>query len=51
MIRRMTTTRLDPQKLITMLPIMPYHAVADIGCGSGHVTLPLGKYVDTVGYT
>ena len=36
---------LDPQRVISLLPIMPYHIVADIGCGPGYFTVPLGKHV------
>ena len=25
----------DPDRVISMIPIRPYHIVADIGCGSG----------------
>jgi len=36
---------LDPLRVIPLLPIMPHHVVADIGCGPGYFTVPLGKYV------
>ena len=35
----------DPQRLISMLPILVYHEVADIGCGPGFFTIPLAKYL------
>ncbi len=37
--------KLDPMRLISLVPIMTYHHVADIGCGNGHFTIPLGKYL------
>ena len=36
----------DPDRVISMIPIRPYHIVADIGCGSGHFAIPLAKYVN-----
>ena len=36
---------LDPQGIISLLPIRPYHIVADVGCGPGYFTIPLGKYL------
>ena len=35
----------DPQRLISMLPMMVYHEVADIGCGPGFFTIPFAKYL------
>jgi ubiquinone/menaquinone biosynthesis C-methylase UbiE len=37
--------RLDQDRIISMIPIRPYHIVADIGCGPGYFTIPLAKYV------
>ena len=37
--------RLDPDRIISLVPIRPYHTVADIGCGPGYFTVPLAKYV------
>ena len=37
--------RLDPNSLLVQLPIDPYHAVADIGCGPGYFSLPIAKYL------
>ena len=37
--------RLDPFTVLTHLPIDPYEQVADIGCGPGYFTVPLGKYL------
>ena len=37
--------RLDPFAVLTHLPIDPYEQVADIGCGPGYFTVPLGKYL------
>jgi ubiquinone/menaquinone biosynthesis C-methylase UbiE len=36
---------LDQDRIISMIPIRPYHIVADIGCGPGYFTIPLAKYV------
>ena len=36
---------LDPYSLISLIPIQPYHWVADIGCGPGYLAIPLGKYL------
>ncbi|MBI2855455.1 MAG: class I SAM-dependent methyltransferase [Chloroflexi bacterium] len=36
---------LDPDRVISLLPIRPYHKVADIGCGPGFFAIPLAKYV------
>ena len=36
----------DPDRVISMIPIRPYHIVADIGCGQGHFAVPLAKYVN-----
>ena len=36
---------LDPLRLISLIPIQPYHQVADIGCGPGFFTIPLAKYL------
>ena len=35
----------DPQRLLSMLPIVVYHEVADIGCGPGFFTIPFAKYL------
>ena len=35
----------DPQRLISMLPVLVYHQVADIGCGPGFFTIPFAKYL------
>ncbi len=37
--------KLDPVRVISSLPIMPYHKVADVGCGPGFFTIPLAKYL------
>ncbi|MBM3945260.1 MAG: class I SAM-dependent methyltransferase [SAR202 cluster bacterium] len=36
---------LDLHRVMSMLPIMPYHTVADLACGRGFFTLALAKYV------
>jgi ubiquinone/menaquinone biosynthesis C-methylase UbiE len=33
--------RLDPGLVVDLLPLEPYHTVADIGCGPGFFTIPL----------
>ncbi|PZC48834.1 MAG: Ubiquinone/menaquinone biosynthesis C-methylase UbiE [Chloroflexi bacterium] len=40
--RRLT---LDPDRIISMLPLRPYQDVADIGCGPGFFSLPFAKYL------
>lgn len=35
----------DPDRLVSELPIEPHHRVADIGCGNGFFTLPLARYL------
>jgi len=36
---------LDIYHIISLLPIMPYHEIADICCGVGTLSVPLGKAV------
>ena len=36
---------LDSNRLFSLIPIQPYHDVADIGCGPGYFSIPLAKYV------
>ena len=36
---------LDTHRLLSTVPIMTHHWVADIGCGPGYLTVPLGKYL------
>jgi len=36
---------LDPLRLISLLPIMSHHWVADIGCGPGYFSVPFAKYL------
>ena len=35
----------DTYALIPLIPIAPYHTIADIGCGGGKHTVPLGKFL------
>ena len=35
---------LDAARVLSMLPLLPRHHIADIGCGPGYFTIPLGKY-------
>ena len=35
----------DTYRLISLIPILPHHHVADIGCGTGYFTVPLAKFV------
>ena len=35
----------DTHRLLSMIPVLPYHHVADIRCGMGYFTVPLGKYL------
>ena len=36
---------LDMYRLLSLMPILPHHVVADIGCGPGFFTVPLAKYL------
>lgn len=36
---------LDIHRLLSLIPVMPYHVIADIGCGPGYFTIPLAKYL------
>jgi ubiquinone/menaquinone biosynthesis C-methylase UbiE len=36
----------DPDRVISMIPLRPYHNVVDIGCGPGYFAVPLAKYVN-----
>jgi len=36
---------LDPYELLLQLPLDPYHRIADIGCGPGHLAIPMAKLV------
>jgi len=36
---------LDTHRLLSLIPIHLHHIVADIGCGPGYFTIPLGKYL------
>ena len=36
---------LDTYRLLSMIPVLPHHVVADIGCGPGYFTIPLAKYL------
>ncbi len=37
--------RLDPYRLISLIPILSHHIVVDVGCGPGYFTIPLAKYL------
>ena len=39
-----SVNKLDAQRVLRHVPIMPYHDVADIGAGDGHLTIPIAKY-------
>ena len=36
----------DPDRVISMIPLRPYHNVVDIGCGPGYFAIPLAKYIN-----
>ena len=36
---------LDPYRVMSMIPLLPYQVIAVVGCGSGKFTIALGKYV------
>ena len=35
----------DTLRVISLIPLRPYHVVADVGCGPGYFAVPLGKSV------
>jgi ubiquinone/menaquinone biosynthesis C-methylase UbiE len=35
--------RFDVDRIMSLLPLQPHHAVADIGCGTGFFSLPLAQ--------
>ena len=37
--------KLDPYRVMSIIPLIPYQVIADVGCGAGKFTIPLGKYV------
>ena len=37
--------RLDTYRVLSLLPVQPYHTVADVGAGPGYFTVPLAKYL------
>ena len=37
--------KLDPQRVMSLLPLLIYQSIADIGCGPGYFTVPLAKYL------
>ena len=41
----------DPQRLISMLPILVYHEVADIGCGPASSPYRSPSTCSTAGFT
>lgn len=36
---------LDPNQVLSVIPLLPFHEVADIGAGTGYFTVPLGKHL------
>ena len=44
-VTRSDRASLDVYQLISILPVSPYHEVADVGCGAGDLSVPLGKSV------
>ena len=37
--------QLDPYRVMSMIPLLPYQVIAVVGCSGGNFTIPLGKYV------
>ena len=35
---------LDTHRVMSFIPLMPYHEVADVGCGPGYFSIPLAKF-------
>ena len=42
---RPTITELDIYHIMSLLPVMPYQEIADVCCGEGTLSVPLGKLV------
>ena len=42
---RPTTTELDIYHIMSLLPVMPYNNITELGCGDGSITVPLAKLV------
>ena len=42
---RLEKNRLDMYHIMSLLPIMPYQELADVQCGEGDLSVPLGKSV------
>ena len=36
---------LDSFHVMSLIPLRPYHVVADVGCGPGYFAVPMGKHV------
>ena len=36
---------LDAFRVMSLIPVRPYHIVADVGCGPGYFAIPLAKHV------
>lgn len=36
---------LDPNQVLSVIPLLPFHEVADLGAGTGYFTVPLGKHL------
>ena len=36
---------LDPYRIMSMIPLLPYQVIAVVGCGGSKFTIALGKYV------
>ncbi len=36
---------IDPQRVLAILPMLPYQSIVDMGCGAGYFTVPFAKYV------
>ena len=43
--RLLAKGRLDTHRLLSVIPVLPHHIVADIGCGPGYFTVPLAKFL------
>ena len=42
---RPVTTELDIYHIMSLLPVMPYNNITELGCGDGSITVPLAKLV------
>ena len=45
LVSRQRQLDLDTHLVMSLIPLAPYHVVADVGCGPGYFTVPLAKHL------